>query len=82
MTSRTMPLLAYYDARGLLIRIDANRPVDEVTVVTIEALEEAMPKRQAHYRQSRVIVTRGRRGVRSKAVGMSFDGQVANRTVD
>jgi adenylate kinase len=43
---QTMPLLDYYDARGLLIRVDANRPIDEVTVATIEALEQAMAQRQ------------------------------------
>jgi adenylate kinase len=43
---QTMPLLAYYDARGLLIRIDANRPVDEVTVVTIDSLEQALAERR------------------------------------
>jgi len=39
---QTMPLLDYYDARGLLIRIDANRAVDEVTTTTIEALEQVL----------------------------------------
>jgi len=34
----TMPLLDYYATRGLLIRIDADRAVDEVTATTIEAL--------------------------------------------
>ena len=43
---QTMLLLAYYDARGLLLRIDANRPVDEVTAVTVGSLEQALAERR------------------------------------
>jgi adenylate kinase len=35
----TAPLIAHYRAQGLLIRIDAAAPVDEVTVTVLEALE-------------------------------------------
>jgi adenylate kinase len=36
--AETQPLLAYYDARGLLITIDGEQPVDTVT----EAIERAL----------------------------------------
>ena len=39
---QTAPLLDYYDGLGVLIRIDANRPVDEVTAASIAALEQAL----------------------------------------
>ena len=35
----TAPLIDHYRAQGVLIRIDAARPVDEVTVTVLEALE-------------------------------------------
>jgi adenylate kinase len=40
--AQTAPLLDYYDNRGLLVRIDANRPVDEVTAAGVAALDEAL----------------------------------------
>jgi adenylate kinase len=40
--AQTAPLLDYYATRGLLIRLDANRPVDEVTAAGIAALEAAL----------------------------------------
>ncbi len=36
--AETAPLLDYYAERGLLARIDANRPVDEVTSASVAAL--------------------------------------------
>jgi adenylate kinase len=38
-TAATAPLVDHYRAQGLLVRIDAARPVDEVTVTLLEALE-------------------------------------------
>jgi len=40
--AQTAPLLDYYDQRGLLIPIDADRPVDDVTADSIAALERAL----------------------------------------
>jgi len=40
--TQTAPLLDYYARRGVLIRVDADRPVDEVTAASIEALEAAL----------------------------------------
>ncbi len=34
----TAPVLGFYDALGVLVRIDANRPVEEVTLATLDAL--------------------------------------------
>jgi len=39
---QTAPLLDYYANRGVLVRIAADRPVDEVTSASIEALDRAM----------------------------------------
>jgi adenylate kinase len=39
----TEPLLAYYGGRGLLLCVDADRTVDEVTAATIAALEAVAP---------------------------------------
>jgi adenylate kinase len=39
---QTEPLLDYYAARSILIRIDANRSVDEVTAATIDVLEQVL----------------------------------------
>jgi adenylate kinase len=38
----TAPLLDYYERLGILVRIDADRPVDEVTGLTIAALSHAL----------------------------------------
>jgi adenylate kinase len=35
---QTAPLLDYYEGLGVLVRIDANRPVDDVTEASISAL--------------------------------------------
>jgi adenylate kinase len=40
--AETAPLLAYYDARGVLLRVSADRPVDEVTAESIAVLESAL----------------------------------------
>jgi adenylate kinase len=40
--AQTAPLLDYYAQRGLLVTIDADRTVDEVTAASITALERAM----------------------------------------
>ena len=40
--TQTAPLLDYYEGRGVLVRVDANRPVDEVTGASISVLEAAM----------------------------------------
>ena len=37
---KTLPLLAYYDGRGILVRVDAVGEVDEVTGRVFAALEE------------------------------------------
>lgn len=37
---RTHPLVEFYEGRGLLVRVDANRPVDEVSVQILDALRE------------------------------------------
>jgi adenylate kinase len=34
----TVPVLGFYDGLGVLVRIDADRPVDEVTAATLAAL--------------------------------------------
>ena len=39
---QTAPLLDYYATRGLLQRVNADRPVDEVTAQSIAVLEEAL----------------------------------------
>lgn len=39
----TAPLIDYYRAAGLLIRVDAARPVDEVTADVLAALEPRRP---------------------------------------
>jgi adenylate kinase len=36
--SQTKPIVAYYDARGLVRRVDGMRPIDEVTAVILAAL--------------------------------------------
>ena len=36
----TAPLIDHYRAQGLLIRVDAAQPVDEVTAVVLEALQQ------------------------------------------
>jgi len=38
---KTEPLVAHYERRGLLVRIDGNRPVDAVTQVALAALRKA-----------------------------------------
>jgi adenylate kinase len=40
--AQTAPLLDYYAQRGLLVSIDADRTVDEITAASISALERAM----------------------------------------
>ena len=40
--TQTAPLLSYYEERGLLLRVPADRPVDEVTATSIAALESAL----------------------------------------
>ena len=40
--AQTAPLLDYYSSRDLLVSIDANRPIDEVTADCITALEAAL----------------------------------------
>ena len=37
---QTAPLVDYYEQRGLLVRVDAMRPPDEVTATIIAALEQ------------------------------------------
>ena len=41
---KTLPLLAYYDGRGILVRVDAMGDVDEVSGRVLAALEE-LPER-------------------------------------
>ena len=36
---QTRPLLAYYDERGILVTVDADRPPDVVTQSILAALE-------------------------------------------
>jgi len=38
---KTEPLIGYYEGRGLLLRIDGNRPVDEVTSSVLRMLRAA-----------------------------------------
>ncbi|HVM67714.1 MAG TPA: adenylate kinase [Acidimicrobiales bacterium] len=38
----TAPVVGFYDALGVLVRIDADRPVDEVTAATLAALHAAI----------------------------------------
>jgi len=40
--AQTAPLLDFYSGQGMLVRIAADQSIDEVTKVTIAALEEAM----------------------------------------
>ena len=42
---QTSPLLEYYEGRGVLVRVDADRPIDDVTVSSIEVLEQALASR-------------------------------------
>ncbi|GAC1536436.1 MAG: adenylate kinase [Acidimicrobiales bacterium] len=42
---QTSPLLEYYEGRGVLVRVDANRPIDDVTVSSIDVLEQALATR-------------------------------------
>ena len=37
--SQTKPIVAYYDARGLVRRVDGMRPIDEVTAEILAALD-------------------------------------------
>jgi adenylate kinase len=39
--AQTEPLLAYYEARGLLTRVDGDRPIDEVTDGIASAIDAA-----------------------------------------
>jgi adenylate kinase len=39
---QTAPLLAFYEERGVLFRVDADRAVDDVTDAAIAALEAAL----------------------------------------
>ena len=39
---QTAPLLDYYEGRDVLVRIDANRTVDEVTAASVAALTAAL----------------------------------------
>ena len=40
--TQTAPLLDYYEKRGVLVRVDADRAVDEITAVSIDVLEAAV----------------------------------------
>ncbi|HEX8629575.1 MAG TPA: adenylate kinase [Catenuloplanes sp.] len=40
-TERTAPLIDYYARRECLVRVDGDRPVDEVTTAAIAGLEQA-----------------------------------------
>ncbi len=40
----TAPLLAYYDARGLLHRVDGNQPIDTVTNAIIDAISREVTR--------------------------------------
>ena len=42
---QTSPLLEYYEGRGVLVRVDADRPIDDVTTSSIEVLEQALASR-------------------------------------
>jgi adenylate kinase len=37
--SQTKPIIAYYEARGLVRRVDGMRPIDEVTTEILAALQ-------------------------------------------
>ena len=39
---QTAPLLDYYENRGVLVRVDADRSIDEITEASIEVLEAAL----------------------------------------
>jgi len=41
----TAPVIGFYDELGVLVRIDANRGVEEVTAATLAALSEALHAR-------------------------------------
>ncbi|MHB8464654.1 MAG: adenylate kinase [Acidimicrobiales bacterium] len=42
----TAPLLDYYEGLGVLVRVDADRPVDEVTAASIAVLEASLAVHQ------------------------------------
>ncbi|GAC1322027.1 MAG: hypothetical protein NVSMB12_22470 [Acidimicrobiales bacterium] len=40
--TQTAPLLDYYEKRGVLVVVDADRSIDEITEASIEVLEAAL----------------------------------------
>ncbi len=41
--AQTAPVLEYYVGRGILVRVDADRPIEDVTAAAIAALEGRAP---------------------------------------
>lgn len=41
-TEQTQPLIEYYDRKGVLIHIDGNQPIDDVTAALKRAIEETL----------------------------------------